>query len=154
MSVLVYLGPGGSSSSGGGAGGLGGLGGLTDILSQIDLPGLLRGVNSIVKLVGVFCPPLSQVLDNVIQNVTSTAFRVFGRAILQSGGLGGSSNSGGNGGQKVSVVLPTFPPDEYDDEEEQESTTAAGSDKGNDQIKDSSNEFPPLARRRTMRATR
>nr|CAH7722160.1 unnamed protein product [Callosobruchus chinensis] len=160
MSVLVYvssapflpgqisgslqLGPGGGSSSGGGSGGLGGLGGLTDILSQIDLPGLLRGVNSVVKLVGVFCPPLSQVLDNVIQNVTSTAFRVFGRAILQSGGLGGSSNSGGSGGQKVSVVLPTFPPDEYDDEEEEESTTPAGSNKEAEQIKDSSNELSDM----------
>ncbi|CAH1159912.1 unnamed protein product [Phaedon cochleariae] len=100
----------------------GGLGGLTNILSQVDLPGLLRGVNSLVKLVGAFCPPLSQILDNVIQNVTSTAFRVFGRAILQNGGLGGG-RSGGGGGGKVSVVLPTFPPDE-DDEDYDEETEA------------------------------
>ncbi|XP_019881098.1 uncharacterized protein LOC109608971 isoform X2 [Aethina tumida] len=99
-------------------------GGLTNILSSIDLPGLLRGVNSFVKLVGAFCPPLSQVLDNVIQNVTSTAFRVFGRAILRSGGLGGGSSSGG-GGQRVNVVLPTFPPDEDYEEEEEESQTSS-----------------------------
>ncbi|CAH1124539.1 unnamed protein product [Ceutorhynchus assimilis] len=109
-----------ASASGGGGGGLAG------ILSNIDLPGLLQGVNSFVKLVGAFCPPLSQVLDNVIQNVTSTAFRVFGRAILRSGGLGGNSGStsGDSGGQRVNVVLPTFPPDEdYEDEDEDASTT-------------------------------
>lgn len=58
-------------------------------------------------------------LDNVIQNVTSIAFRTFGRAILQSGGLGGNSGSS-EGGQRVSVVLPTFPPDDYDEDEEEE----------------------------------
>ncbi|KAJ8984504.1 hypothetical protein NQ317_014594 [Molorchus minor] len=102
----------GTSSGGTGDGG----NGLTNILSNIDLPGLLRGVNSFVKVVGVFCPPLSQVLDNVIQNVTSTAFRIFGSAILRSGGLGGGNRGGG--GQRVSVVLPTFPPDEDDDEDD------------------------------------
>ncbi|XP_023018589.2 uncharacterized protein isoform X2 [Leptinotarsa decemlineata] len=143
LSVLVYVQsapffPGSASASlqiGGDAGGGnnapmagGGLGGLTNILSQIDLPGLLQGINSFVKLVGAFCPPLSQVLDNVIQNVTSTAFRVFGRAILQGGGLGGSGGGGG-GGQKVSVVLPTFPPDDddedYEDEDDAESSSSA-----------------------------
>ncbi|CAH0560936.1 unnamed protein product [Brassicogethes aeneus] len=109
----------GSSSSTSGTASSG-PGGLTNILSNIDLPGLLRGVNSFVKLVGAFCPPLSQVLDNVIQNVTSTAFRVFGRAILRNGGLGGGA--AGGGGQRVNVVLPTFPPDE-DYEEEDEDTT-------------------------------
>ncbi|KAJ8915918.1 hypothetical protein NQ315_015533 [Exocentrus adspersus] len=98
---------------------------ITNILSTIDLPGLLRGVNSFVKLVGAFCPPLSQVLDNVIQNVTSTAFRVFGSAILRGGGLGGGS---GGGGQRVNVVLPTYPPDEEDEEDEDDS---------NDDISDS-----------------
>ncbi|CAG9861566.1 unnamed protein product [Phyllotreta striolata] len=112
------------------AAGGGGLGGLTNILSQVDLPGLLRGINSFVKLVGVFCPPCSQILDNVIQNVTSTAFRVFGRAILQGGGLGGggasSGGGGGDAGNSVSVVLPTFPPDEddYDDEETSETPSS------------------------------
>lgn len=56
-------------------------------------------------------------LDNVIQNVTSIAFRTFGRAILQSGGLGGNSGSS-EGGQRVSVVLPTFPPDDYEEDED------------------------------------
>lgn len=64
-------------------------------------------------------------LDNVIQNVTSIAFRTFGRAILQNGGLGGGSSSGG--GQKVSVVLPTFPPEDYEDEDESESSTIENS---------------------------
>ncbi|XP_044255701.1 uncharacterized protein LOC123005796 isoform X2 [Tribolium madens] len=102
-------------------------GGLSDILGSIDIPGLLRSVNSIVKLVGVFCPPLSQVLDNVIQNVTSTAFRVFGRVILR-GGLGGGSggSSGGSTASRVNVVLPTYPPDEDEDyEDEDESTSPA-----------------------------
>lgn len=69
-----------------------------------------------------------QVLDNVIQNVTSTAFRVFGRLILQNGGLGGG-NAGGGGGQRVNVVLPTFPPDDedYDEEEEDTETSSAAS---------------------------
>ncbi|KAG5877053.1 hypothetical protein JTB14_029381 [Gonioctena quinquepunctata] len=127
----------------------GGLGGLTNILSQIDLPGLLQGVNSFVKLVGVFCPPLSQVLDNVIQNVTSTAFRVFGRAILQGGGLGGGGNGGG---QKVSVVLPTFPPDEddedYEDDEDETSSTAPNAelvDRSENSESDSSSEAPKEA---------
>ncbi|XP_076273624.1 uncharacterized protein LOC143204739 isoform X3 [Rhynchophorus ferrugineus] len=103
-------------------------GGLGSILSNIDLPGLLQGVNSFVKLVGAFCPPLSQVLDNVIQNVTSTAFRVFGRAILRSGGLGGSSGGSSSGRQSVSVVLPTFPPDDdYEDEDETTTLAAANS---------------------------
>ncbi|XP_045480385.1 uncharacterized protein LOC123684918 isoform X1 [Harmonia axyridis] len=94
------------------------IGGLTNILQNIDLPGLLRGINSFVGLIRQFCPPLSQILDNVIQNVTSQAFRIFGRAILQNGGLGG----GAGGTQKVNVVLPTFPPDEdYDEDEEEES---------------------------------
>uniref|UniRef100_A0A6P7F0V9 Uncharacterized protein LOC114325161 isoform X1 n=1 Tax=Diabrotica virgifera virgifera TaxID=50390 RepID=A0A6P7F0V9_DIAVI len=119
----LQLGSGGGSGSSGGSGG--GLGGLTNILSQIDLPGLLRGVNSFVKLVGVFCPPCSQILDNVIQNVTSTAFRVFGRAILQGGGLGGGR--GGDAANSVNVVLPTFPPDEddYEDEDETEKPVEA-----------------------------
>jgi hypothetical protein len=47
----------GTASAGGSTSG----GGLSDILGSIDIPGLLRSVNSIVKLVGVFCPPLSQV---------------------------------------------------------------------------------------------
>lgn len=126
---------------------------MGNILQNIDLPGLLQGVNSFVKLIGAFCPPLSQVnlttyktgmllkvpprnggitwkpfqvLDNVIQNVTSTAFRVFGRAILRSGGLGGGSGaSGGDSGQRVNVVLPTFPPDEDYEDEEDESVTGA-----------------------------
>ncbi|XP_028128932.2 uncharacterized protein LOC114325161 isoform X2 [Diabrotica virgifera virgifera] len=119
----LQLGSGSGSGSSGGSGG--GLGGLTNILSQIDLPGLLRGVNSFVKLVGVFCPPCSQILDNVIQNVTSTAFRVFGRAILQGGGLGGGR--GGDAANSVNVVLPTFPPDEddYEDEDETEKPVEA-----------------------------
>ncbi|XP_066154184.1 uncharacterized protein [Euwallacea fornicatus] len=108
-----------SASAGGGGGGLAG------ILSNIDLPGLLQGVNSFVKLIGAFCPPLSQVLDNVIQNVTSTAFRVFGRVILRGGGLGGGSSSGGSGGQSVNVVLPTFPPDDDYEDDDGESSTAA-----------------------------
>lgn len=63
-------------------------------------------------------------LDNVIQNVTSVAFRTFGRAILSGGGLGGGSSSSGNGGQRVSVVLPTFAPDEdYDDDEDTDTST-------------------------------
>lgn len=98
-------------------------GGLTNILSQIDLPGLLQGINSFVKLIGALCTPCGQILDNVIQNVTSTAFRIFGRAILQGGALGG--NSGGGGGEnKVNVILPTFPPDE-DDYEDEETTSDA-----------------------------
>ncbi|XP_072386197.1 uncharacterized protein [Diabrotica undecimpunctata] len=119
----LQLGSGGGSGNSGSSGG--GLGGLTNILSQIDLPGLLRGINSFVKLVGVFCPPCSQILDNVIQNVTSTAFRVFGRAILQGGGLGGGR--GGGGANSVNVVLPTFPPDEddYDDDEDTEKPAEA-----------------------------
>lgn len=70
-----------------------------------------------------------QVLDNVIQNVTSTAFRIFGRLILQNGGLGGgNSGGGGGGGQRVNVVLPTFPPDDdedYDEDDDQESSSVA-----------------------------
>ncbi|KAK9875877.1 hypothetical protein WA026_009664 [Henosepilachna vigintioctopunctata] len=97
------------------------IGGLTNILQNIDLPGLLRGINSFVGLVRQFCPPLSQILDNVIQNVTSQAFRIFGRVILQNGGLGGVT---GGGPPKVNVVLPTFPPDDYDDEDE-DTTEAA-----------------------------
>ncbi|KAL3265269.1 hypothetical protein HHI36_009481 [Cryptolaemus montrouzieri] len=98
------------------------IGGLTNILQNIDLPGLLRGINSFVGLVRQFCPPLSQILDNVIQNVTSQAFRIFGRAILQNGGLGGGA---AGGTQRVNVVLPTFPPDDdYDDEEEDTSEEA------------------------------
>ncbi|ERL94490.1 hypothetical protein D910_11767 [Dendroctonus ponderosae] len=113
-------------SASGSGGGLSGGGGLGNILSNIDLPGLLQGLNSFVKLIGAFCPPLSQVLDNVIQNVTSTAFRVFGRAILRSGGLGGGSGaSGGDSGQRVNVVLPTFPPDEDYEDDEAESVTGA-----------------------------
>ncbi|XP_057661889.1 uncharacterized protein LOC130897179 isoform X3 [Diorhabda carinulata] len=96
-------------------------GGLTNILSQIDLPGLLQGINSFVKLIGTFCTPCGQVLDNVIQNVTSTAFRIFGRAILQGGALGGRSGGGG-GGNTVNVVLPTFPPDEDDYDEDETSS--------------------------------
>lgn len=108
---------GGSSSGGGG-------GGLTNVLQNIDLPGLLRGVNAVVGLIRQFCPPLSQILDNVIQNVTSTAFRIFGRAILQSGGLGGGNRGSGGGSQSVNVVLPTFPPDEDYDEDEETSETS------------------------------
>lgn len=59
--IFEQIGGGDAPASGGGSGGTG-LTGLTNILSQIDLPGLLRGVNSFVKLVGVFCPPLSQVI--------------------------------------------------------------------------------------------
>lgn len=62
-------------------------------------------------------------LDNVIQNVTSIAFRTFGRAILQNGGLGGSGARSG-GEQRVSVVLPTFPPDDYDEDEDSDSDSA------------------------------
>lgn len=54
----------------------------------------------------------------VIQNVTSTVFRVVGRAVLQSGGLGGGDSSN----RRVSVVLPTFGPidddDDYDEDED------------------------------------
>ncbi|XP_050308339.1 uncharacterized protein LOC126744819 isoform X3 [Anthonomus grandis grandis] len=132
ISVLlfaVYAAPASTSLqvSAASGGGLLGSGGLAGILSNIDLPGLLQGVNSFVKLVGAFCPPLSQVLDNVIQNVTSTAFRVFGRAILRSGGLGGGSSGslGGDSGQRVNVVLPTFPPDEDYDDEEEDSTISS-----------------------------
>ncbi|RZC32608.1 DNA-directed RNA polymerase I subunit rpa1, partial [Asbolus verrucosus] len=103
-------------------------GGLAEVLSTLDIPALLRSVNSLVKLVGVFCPPLSQVLDNVIQNVTSTAFRVFGRVLLRNG-LGGSrGTSGGGGASRVNVVLPTYPPDEdddYDDEDEEQTSPGA-----------------------------
>ncbi|XP_063914872.1 uncharacterized protein LOC135131177 isoform X2 [Zophobas morio] len=110
----------GSSTSGGS---------LTDVLSSIDIPALLRSVNSIVKLVGVFCPPLSQVLDNVIQNVTSVAFRVFGRAILRNGLGGGGSSGSSGGGSRVNVVLPTYPPDDDDDYDEDDDTSASpGSD--------------------------
>ncbi|KAH1021104.1 hypothetical protein HUJ04_010663 [Dendroctonus ponderosae] len=132
FSVLLFTAYAAPASTGlqvfasGSGGGLSGGGGLGNILSNIDLPGLLQGVNSFVKLIGAFCPPLSQVLDNVIQNVTSTAFRVFGRAILRSGGLGGGSGaSGGDSGQRVNVVLPTFPPDEDYEDDEAESVTGA-----------------------------
>ncbi|KAJ8927975.1 hypothetical protein NQ314_019501, partial [Rhamnusium bicolor] len=84
----------GQSSSGGG------LNGLTNILSTIDLPGLLRGVNSFVKLVGAFCPPLSQ----SIWKRNFTKWRTW--------------RGSGGGGQTVSVVLPTFPPDEDDDDDD------------------------------------
>lgn len=63
LGVFEQIAGGNVPSSDGGTGG-NGLSGLTNILSQIDLPGLLRGVNSFVKLVGVFCPPLSQVIKN------------------------------------------------------------------------------------------
>lgn len=78
--------------------------------------------------------PKSQVIDNVIQNVTSTAFRVIGRVVLQSGalGIGGGGGGGGgssSGGSRVSVVLPTFGPDDddYDDEEEESNNLVASS---------------------------
>ncbi|KAF5289932.1 hypothetical protein FQA39_LY14941 [Lamprigera yunnana] len=79
-------------------------------------------------------PVHSQVIDNVIQNVTSQVFRVVGGALLRSGGLGGGS--GGGGGGRVNVVLPTFPPDEDEDDDNEDedlnirniinSTTVAG----------------------------
>lgn len=68
-----------------------------------------------------------QILDNVIQNVTTQAFRIFGRAILRNGlGVGGgsSSSSSSDGGARVSVVLPTYPPDDTDYEDD-EATQAA-----------------------------
>ncbi|KAJ3631476.1 hypothetical protein MTP99_012603 [Tenebrio molitor] len=114
----------GTASAGGSTSG----GGLSDILGSIDIPGLLRSVNSIVKLVGVFCPPLSQVLDNVIQNVTSTAFRVFGRAILRNGLGGGGGSSSGGGASRVNVVLPTYPPDEDEDYDDEDDVSSPGSD--------------------------
>lgn len=69
--MFEQIGGGDAPSSGGGGGG-NGLTGLTNILSQIDLPGLLRGVNSFVKLVGVFCPPLSQVIKTYISFILRT----------------------------------------------------------------------------------
>ncbi|XP_063914881.1 uncharacterized protein LOC135131177 isoform X3 [Zophobas morio] len=126
----------GSSTSGGS---------LTDVLSSIDIPALLRSVNSIVKLVGVFCPPLSQVLDNVIQNVTSVAFRVFGRAILRNGLGGGGSSGSSGGGSRVNVVLPTYPPDDDDDYDEDDDTSASpGSD---DNVDSPANDNDNLAKR-------
>lgn len=76
-------------------------------------------------------------LDNVIQNVTSIAFRTFGRAILSNGGLGGGGSSGG-GEQRVSVVLPTFPPDDYDEDEDTDSTTVAPADDDDSSTKEPS----------------
>lgn len=64
LDIFEQIGGGNAPSSG--ASGGNGLTGLTNILSQIDLPGLLRGVNSFVKLVGVFCPPLSQVIMKIL----------------------------------------------------------------------------------------
>ncbi|KAK5643211.1 hypothetical protein RI129_007056 [Pyrocoelia pectoralis] len=76
--------------------------------------------NSKIQTLRRLCPQLFQVIDNVIQNVTSQVFRVVGGALLRSGGLGGggSGGSGGGGGGRVSVVLPTFPPDEDEDDDD------------------------------------
>lgn len=76
--------------------------------------------NSKLQTLRRLCPQLFQVIDNVIQNVTSQVFRVVGGALLRSGGLGGggSGGSGGGGGGRVSVVLPTFPPDEDEDDDD------------------------------------
>ncbi|XP_017769667.1 PREDICTED: papilin-like [Nicrophorus vespilloides] len=88
--------------------------------TRLQTTNIVEGINSKIRLLRQYCPQIFQVIDNVIQNVTSTAFRVIGRAVLQSGGLGGGSRSSGGGStSKVTVVLPTFPPDEdYDDEED------------------------------------
>ena len=61
-------------------------------------------------------------MDNVIQMLTRTIFRLVGRFVLGGGGGGGTP---GPSDRNVSVVLPTFPPDDDDDEEV---TEAAGSD--------------------------
>lgn len=55
----------------------------------------------------------------MIQNVTSQAFSIIGRAVLQSGGLGGGGAGGGE--SRVSVVLPSFD----DDDEDDDATTVA-----------------------------
>ncbi|KAH0817700.1 hypothetical protein GEV33_005091 [Tenebrio molitor] len=68
------------------------------------------------------------VLDNVIQNVTSTAFRVFGRAILRNGLGGGGGSSSGGGASRVNVVLPTYPPDEDEDYDDEDDVSSPGSD--------------------------
>lgn len=95
---------------------------------------IVNGINNKIKLLRQYCPQLFQVIDNVIQNVTSTAFRVIGRVVLQSGalGIGGGGGGGGgssSGGSRVSVVLPTFGPDDddYDDEEEESNNLVASS---------------------------
>ncbi|KAB0799750.1 hypothetical protein PPYR_07630 [Photinus pyralis] len=75
--------------------------------------------NNKIQTLRRLCPQLFQVIDNVIQNVTSQVFRVVGGALLRSGGLGGGGGSGGSGGGgRVSVVLPTFPPDEDEDDDD------------------------------------
>lgn len=52
---------------------------------------------------------------------------MVGRAVLQSGGLGGGDSNSQD--RKVSVVLPTFGPidddEDYDDEDEATTTTVA-----------------------------
>ncbi|XP_025830840.1 uncharacterized protein LOC108744843 isoform X1 [Agrilus planipennis] len=79
-----------------------------------------------IEMLRRLCPELFQVIDLVIQNLTSTIFRVVGGALLRSGGLGG----GGEGRSSVNVVLPTFPPDEdYDDDDEDEEDNKIDSDK-------------------------
>lgn len=78
--------------------------------------------NNKIQTLRRLCPQLFQVIDNVIQNVTSQVFRVVGGALLRSGGLGGggggAASGGSGGGGRVSVVLPTFPPDEDEDDDD------------------------------------
>ncbi|ENN71902.1 hypothetical protein YQE_11439, partial [Dendroctonus ponderosae] len=73
----------------GSGGGLSGGGGLGNILSNIDLPGLLQGVNSFVKLIGAFCPPLSQ--DFVTVTTLDSLFASSRN--VQMGGTASSSSS-------------------------------------------------------------
>lgn len=60
--------------------------------------------------------------------MTSTAFRVFGRAILRNGLGGGGGSSSGGGASRVNVVLPTYPPDEDEDYDDEDDVSSPGSD--------------------------
>ncbi|KRT86129.1 hypothetical protein AMK59_2017 [Oryctes borbonicus] len=95
----------------------------------LNTTALASTFNQKVQLLRRFCPQLFQVIDNVVQNITSQIFSVVGRVILRNG-LGGSGGGGGSVESRVSVVLPTFPPDDddYDDEEDTDNTTSGGLD--------------------------
>ncbi|GJQ75267.1 hypothetical protein Trydic_g9865 [Trypoxylus dichotomus] len=94
----------------------------------LNTTALVSTFNQKVQLLRRFCPQLFQVIDNVVQNITSQVFSVVGRVILRNG-LGGGG-SGGSLESRVSVVLPTFPPDEddYNDEDSTDDTTSGGLD--------------------------
>lgn len=127
---------------GGGFSADGSVQGSGNLLAGIDTTQLLQSASRVIGLIRQFCPPLSQVIDNVIQSVTSQLFRVVGRAILQNGGLGGGGSSTNSTGSRVSVVLPTFPPDDDDDDFDDD-----------DDVKDEENIDPRVLSRETTTAS-